>query len=57
VHPAVGEIVGAYTRVVRGGGMLKLCGVAARIQDLPDAASVTAIVESYPSERAALESF
>jgi anti-sigma B factor antagonist len=53
----VGEIVGAYTRVVREGGMLKLCGVGARIQDLLDAANVSAVVESYPSERAALEAF
>ena len=53
----IGEIVGAYTRVVRDGGMLKLCGVATRIQDLLDAANVNAVVQSYPSEAAALESF
>ncbi len=53
----IGEIVGAYTRIVREGGMLKLYGVSARTQELLDATNVSTVVASYPSEASALESF
>ena len=53
----IGEIVGAYTRVARHGGMLKLCNVSARVQELLDAASISAVVQSFATEAAALESF
>ena len=53
----IGEIVGAYTRVVREGGILKLCGVSPRTQELLDTTNVATIVVSYPTEQQALESF
>lgn len=53
----VGEIVGAYTRVVREGGILKLCGVSPRTQELLDTTNVSRVVISYPTEQQALESF
>jgi len=53
----IGEIVGAYTRVVRHGGMLKLCNVSARVQELLDAANISAVVQSFATEASALESF
>jgi anti-sigma B factor antagonist len=53
----IGEIVGAYTRVVRHGGMLRLCNVSLRVQELLDAANVSAVVQSFATEAAALESF
>ena len=53
----VGEIVGAYTRVVREGGILRLCGVSPRTQELLDATNVARVVVSYATEQQALESF
>jgi anti-sigma B factor antagonist len=53
----VGEIVGAFTRVAREGGHLKLCGVSARTNELLRAANIDSVVPSYGSELAALESF
>lgn len=53
----IGEIAGAYTRVVREGGMLKLCGVGPRIQELLDTTNLGSIIESYAHEADALESF
>jgi len=53
----VGEIVGAYTRVLRAGGMLKLCCVSARTQELLRAASIDAVVHWFATESAAVESF
>jgi anti-sigma B factor antagonist len=53
----VGEIVGAFTRVAREGGHLKLCGVSARTDELLRAANIDSVVPSYGTELAALESF
>ena len=53
----VGEIVGAYTRVLRAGGMLKLCCVSARTEDLLRAASIDSVVNWFATESAAVESF
>jgi anti-sigma B factor antagonist len=53
----IGEIVGAYTRVVREGGMLKLCGVSPRIQELLDTTNLGSVIESYGNEADAVESF
>jgi anti-anti-sigma factor len=53
----IGEIVGAYTRVVREGGILKLCAVSPRTQELLDTTNVARVVVSYPTEQQALESF
>lgn len=53
----VGEIVGAYTKVARAGGQLKLCGVSARTDELLRAAHIDSVVPAYSSELAALESF
>jgi anti-sigma B factor antagonist len=53
----IGEIVGAYTRVVREGGSLKLCGVSARIQELLDTTNIGTVIEAFAAEPDALESF
>jgi len=53
----VGEIVGAYTRVVRTGGMLKLCCVSARTEELLRAANIDSVVHWFATESAAVESF
>jgi anti-sigma B factor antagonist len=53
----IGEIVGAYTRVVREGGQLKLCGVSPRTQELLIATNLASVIEAYGSEAAALETF
>jgi anti-anti-sigma factor len=53
----IGEIVGAYTRVVREGGMLKLCGVSPRTQELLDTTNLGSVIESFATEADALESF
>jgi anti-sigma B factor antagonist len=53
----VGEIVGAYTRVVRLGGILKLCGVSDRIQELLETTNLATIIETFATEEDALRSF
>jgi len=53
----IGEIVGAYTRVVRKGGMLKLCGLSGRTQELLDTTNIGSVIESFANEAEALESF
>jgi len=50
----IGEIVGAYTRVVREGGSLTLVGVSARIQELLDTTNIGTIIASFPDEATAL---
>ena len=50
----IGEIAGAYTRVVREGGSLKLAGVSPRIQELLDTTNLATIIGAYPDEMAAL---
>ena len=50
----IGEIAGAYTRVVREGGSLKLAGVSPRIQELLETTNLATIIGSYPDEMAAL---
>ena len=52
----VGEIVGAYTRLVRDGGSLSLFGVSPRIQELLDTTNIATIIASFPDEAAALAS-
>ena len=53
----IGEIVGAYTRAVRAGGMLTLCGVSQRTQELLDTTNIGTVIRSFPAEAEALESF
>ena len=53
----IGEIVGAYTRVARTGGTLKLCGVSGRTQELLETTNIGTVIESFGNEREALESF
>jgi anti-anti-sigma factor len=50
----IGEIAGAYTRVVREGGSLTLVAVSARIQELLDTTNLGSIIASCPDEAAAL---
>ena len=51
----IGEIAGAYTRVVREGGRLTLAGVSPRIQELLDTTNLDTIIVSCPDEPAALK--
>ena len=53
----IGEIVGAYTRVVREGGSLKLAGVSPRIQELLDTTNTGTIIASFTDEPSALRAF
>ena len=53
----IGEIVGAYTRVVREGGSLKLFGLSDRIEELLDTTNLGTVIASYADEAAALRSF
>jgi anti-sigma B factor antagonist len=53
----IGEIVGAYSRVAREGGSLKLCSVSPRIQELLDTTNIGTVIDSYPSEDVALTAF
>jgi anti-anti-sigma factor len=50
----IGEIVGAYVRLTRGGGSLSLCGVSARTQELLDSTNISTIIPSFPDEVSAL---
>jgi anti-sigma B factor antagonist len=50
----IGEIVGAYTRVVREGGRLSLFGASTRIQELLDTTNIGTIIASFPDEATAL---
>ena len=51
----IGEIVGAYTRVVREGGSLKLFGLSARIQELLDTTNIGTVIASFPDEAGGAE--
>jgi anti-sigma B factor antagonist len=53
----IGEIVGAYTRAVREGGMLKLCCVSQRTQELLDTTNIGTVIRSFAAEAEAVESF
>jgi anti-sigma B factor antagonist len=53
----VGEIVGAYTRVVREGGMLKLCGVSSRMQELLETTNIGTVIQAFADESDALRTF
>jgi anti-sigma B factor antagonist len=53
----IGEIVGAYTRMARVGGTLKLCGVSARTQELFDTTNIGTVIESFATEQDAVGSF
>lgn len=51
----IGEIAGAYTRVVREGGALVLFGVSPRIQELLDTTNIASIIASFPDEATAVD--
>jgi anti-sigma B factor antagonist len=53
----IGEIVGAYTRVVREGGMLKVCGASLRTLELFDTTNIGTVIHTFATEDEALESF
>src|SRR5262245_10765028 len=50
----IGEIAGAYTRVVKEGGSLSLFGVSPRIQELLDTTNLGTVIASFPDEASAL---
>jgi len=52
--PGIGEIVGAYTRVTREHGALKLCHVAPRVVEVLRATNLDDVLESFEDEASAL---
>ena len=50
----IGEIVGAYTRVTRERGALKLCHVAPRVIEVLRATNLDVVLESFEDEASAL---
>jgi anti-sigma B factor antagonist len=52
--PGIGEIVGAYTRVTRAGGTLKLCHASPRIAEVLRATNLDGVLEIFDDEASAL---
>ena len=52
--PGIGEIVGAYTRVTRKGGTLKLCHASPRVTEVLRATNLDGVLEIFEDEAAAL---
>jgi len=50
----IGEIIGAYTRVTRQGGTLKLCNVSPRVTEVLRATNLDGVLESFDDEARAL---
>ena len=53
----LGELVGAYTTVTRGGGNLKLANLTKKTHDLLTITKLVTVFETYPSEQEAVTSF
>ena len=53
----IGEIVGAYTRMTRQGGALKLCEVSPRVREVLRATNLDALLEMFETEVEALQAF
>jgi anti-sigma B factor antagonist len=53
----LGELVGAYTTVTRGGGKLKLANVTKKTHDLLTITKLVTVFETYESEQEAIKSF
>jgi len=53
----IGDIVRAFTIAQRAGGMLKLCGVNARIRAVLVETRLIDVVDSFESEQSGLDSF
>jgi anti-anti-sigma factor len=53
----LGEIVSGCTTARRAGGVLRLCGVGRRIQDLLAATRLSTFLEAFDSEQDAVQSF
>ena len=52
--PGIGEIVGAYTRVTRMGGTLRICEASPRVTDVLRATTLDTVLELYEHEADAL---
>ena len=52
--PGIGEIVGAYTRVTRAGGLLKLCNPSPRVVEVLRSTNLDSVLEIFDDEAAAL---
>jgi anti-sigma B factor antagonist len=50
----LGEIVRAYSTVIRAGGALCLCGVASRVQNVLEATQLSRVLATYPTEEEAV---
>jgi anti-sigma B factor antagonist len=53
----IGELVAAYTSVIRAGGQMKLLRVRPLVKDVLDAAGLCTVLEMYEDETAAVRSF
>ena len=53
----IGDIVRAFTIAQRAGGMLKLCGVNARIRAVLVDTRLSDVIDSFESEQSGLDSF
>jgi anti-sigma B factor antagonist len=53
----MGEMVGCYVSASRTGTKIKICAVNRRISDLLQMTRLTSILDIYPSEYDALQSF
>jgi anti-sigma B factor antagonist len=52
--PGIGEIVGAYTRVTRMGGTLRICEASPRVTEVLRATTLDTVLELYDHEADAL---
>jgi anti-sigma B factor antagonist len=50
----LGEIVRAYSTVIRAGGTLCLCGLAPRIQNVLDTTQLSRVLATYSTEEEAV---
>lgn len=50
----IGEIVGAYTRVTRTGGTLRVCEASPRVTEVLQATNLDTVLELYEHEQEAL---
>ena len=53
----LGELVGAYTTVTRGGGKMKLSNVTKKTHDLLTITKLVTVFETFDSEQDAVKSF
>ncbi len=53
----LGQLIGSYATVTKGGGQMKLLNLQKRVNDLMQITKLLTVFEAYTEERAALASF